>query len=80
MNPRKKLLWLMLCLFFVCGGSRAVYAESVFAVASHSNSKVKAYLINGDLIDYQATIKDTESFGNGAPGLCCAQQRIADSG
>jgi len=48
----------------------SVRAESVFAVASHSNSKVKAYLINGDKINYQATIKDTESFGIGATGFC----------
>jgi len=39
-------------------------------VASHSNSKVKAYLVNGDHIDYQATIKDTENFGIGATGFC----------
>jgi len=75
MNPRKKLLWLTLCLFFVRGGSRAVHAESVFAVASHSNSKIKAYLINGDEINYQATIKDTESFGMGATGFCVWPQK-----
>jgi len=70
MNPRKKLVWLMLCLFFASGMSISAGAESVFAVASHSNSKIKAYLINGDQIDYQDTIKDTESFGIGATGFC----------
>ena len=47
-----------------------VYGKSVFAVASHSNSKVKAYKINGNQIDYQATVEDTEDFGFGATGLC----------
>ena len=75
MDPKKNLLWLMLCLFFVFRGSRAVHAESVFAVASHSNSKVKAYLIDGDGINYQATIKDTESFGIGATGFCVWPQK-----
>ena len=57
----------MVCIFSMAS---IVDAKSVFAVASHSNSTVKAYLIDGDKIDYQATIKDTESFGDGATGLC----------
>ncbi|RKY06997.1 MAG: hypothetical protein DRP65_10995 [Planctomycetota bacterium] len=69
-ESKKVFLGGILCLFFVCGQLRVVHAESVFAVASHSNSKVKAYLINGDKIDRQATIKDTESFADGATGFC----------
>ena len=70
MRSRNSSLWGILCLVLICVATEAAGAESVFAVASHSNSKVKAYLINGDKIDYQATIKDTESFGNGATGFC----------
>jgi len=54
----------VVCFGGVCEG------KSVFAVASHGTSKIKAYQITGNEVDFQATIDETESFGNGATGLC----------
>ena len=47
------------------------YAKSVFAIASHGGSQVKAYSIDpNSAITYQATVDQTESFGAGAGALC----------
>jgi uncharacterized repeat protein (TIGR01451 family) len=48
-----------------------LYAKSVFAVASHANSLIKAYHIdsNGG-VTYQNTISNSENFGDEVTGLC----------
>jgi len=66
--------WVWVCgfvLMVLCVGAEEVNAKSVFAIASHANSKVKAYSIDpNSSITRQATIKNTENFGNGAGALC----------
>ncbi len=57
----------VVCLSCVNNG----YAKSVFAIASHDGSEVKAYSIDpNSAITYQATVDQTESFGAGAGALC----------
>lgn len=73
MGGRKLLLWAVVCIGLVVGIADIVEAKSVFAVASHANSKIKAYRVDSNesgIIHYQATIAGTEDFGNGAGGLC----------
>ena len=59
-------------LFFSCLLCQSyLYAKSVFAVSSHASGKVKAYHIDPNgAVTFQATIANTENFGNGATGLC----------
>ena len=68
----KRISCLCILLLFVLGISSTCQAKSVFAVASHTTSKIKAYLIDpvDGKITLQATIEGTESFGAGATGLC----------
>jgi len=68
---RKALPWGMVCILLISGSVEATESKSVFAVASHNNGKIKAYLMdpNGSgIIHYQATIAGTENFGQGAGG------------
>jgi len=70
MSYKKSALIVIVCVLTTCAVVQGEYAGSVFAIASHGNSRTKAYKITGDHIDYQATIKETEGFGIGACGLC----------
>ncbi|MCK4999609.1 MAG: hypothetical protein KAS23_08740, partial [Anaerohalosphaera sp.] len=69
--PAKRISCLSILMLFVLGVSSTCQAKSVFAVACHANSKVKAYSIDQDNeITWQATIDETEHFGVGATGFC----------
>jgi uncharacterized repeat protein (TIGR01451 family) len=75
MKSRKLLLCTVVFSFLIFGWIDMVEAKSVFAIASHGNSKIKAYYIHdpaepNGVLEYQATIAETENFGNGAGGLC----------
>ena len=70
MSYKKSMLIGIVCVLTVCAVAQRACAKSVYAVAGHSNSKVKAYLIDADDIVYQATIDNTQSFGYGATGFC----------
>ena len=67
----KRISCLCILLLFVLGISSTCQAKSVFAIASHGGSEVKAYSIDPNtMISYQATVEQTESFGAGAGALC----------
>jgi len=60
----------MVLAFLAVGPGATVKAKSVFVVASHQTSKIKAYRIEPEGLAFQTTIAETESFGLGATGLC----------
>lgn len=61
----------VVCVLLTFAAGQKVWAKSVFAIASHGGSEVKAYSIDPDsTITYQATVEQTESFGIGAGALC----------
>jgi len=58
MKHRKELITGILCLIYLIGITNIAQAEkSVFIVSKHNNpSKVEAFSIDGNQVDYQATI------------------------
>lgn len=67
---KKSMLIGIVCVLTACAAMQRACAKSVYAVAGHLNSRVKAYLIDANDIIYQATIDNTQSFGAGATGFC----------
>jgi len=70
MSYKKRMLIGIVCVLTACAVTQRVCAKSVFAVASHETSQIKAYKIYADHIDRQDTVEGTEDFGIGACGLC----------
>jgi len=64
------IVWAGLLAFTVMGPPTPAEGKSVFAVASHASSAIKAYAIEPDGVSYLGTFLNTQSFGVGATGLC----------
>jgi uncharacterized repeat protein (TIGR01451 family) len=63
------IIALELSFLFPAWTGSAAYGKSVFAVAGHANGKIKAYHIDGNHIDFQDTIPNSNGL-EGTTGLC----------